>query len=422
MEFLLTVLLMVVLLLLKGFFSGSEIALVNADKIKLRHRAKLGHKGSKLAADLLRTPDILLSSTLVGTNLSTIALTTIGTLLMFEIAGDRGDIFALLIYTPLFLIFGEIVPKSVYQHKSDALTPVIIYPLRWTSLLFAPVIFVFSRAARLAARLVGAGKVEQTLSVTREQLKTLVEIAEHGSAMSAIDRGSVRRVMRFADTTVGEAMIPIAEVTALSVEDTVKTAVQLIRKRGYNRLPVHNGHSTNVTGVLTLTTWDLMAPDLMQRSLSDLVTVPLYVSQLQTIDKLLPVLRTRKDRMAIVVDEFGAAIGMITMEDIVEEVVGEIDVGYDFDEYLPKRQRTVEMIEDGVWVMDARLPISEANELLVLNLAGREFHTVGGLLMQRLRRIPEVGESIDESGYRFTVVEGSPRVVEKVRVERSPVG
>jgi len=420
MRYLLIVLLMLVLLLLKGFFSGSEIALVNADKIKLRHRAKQGHKGSRLAADLLKAPDVLLSSTLVGTNLSTIALTTIGTLLMFELASDWGDLIALLVYTPIFLIFGEIVPKSVYQHKSDQLTPIIIYPLRWTSIVFAPVIFVFSRIARLAARLVGAGKVEQTLSVTREQLKTLVEIAEHGSAMSAIDRGSVRRVMRFGDTTVGEAMIPTAEVTSLSIADNVEDAVALIRKRGYNRLPVHDGHSANITGVLTLSTWDLMDPEIMARPLTELVKPPLYVSQLQTIDKLVPVLRKRKDRMAIVVDEFGAAIGMITMEDIVEEVVGEIDVGYDFDEYLPKRQRKVEVVAEGVWVMDARLPITEANELLVLNLEGREFHTVGGLLMQRLRRIPRVGESIDESGYRFTVVEGSERVIDKVKVERGP--
>ena len=417
MDLFLSLSLMVVLLLLKGFFSGSEIALVNADKIKLRHRAKQGHKGSRLAAELLRAPDVLLSSTLVGTNLSTIALTTIGTLLMFEHFGDRGDLLALLVYTPLFLIFGEIVPKSVYQHKSDQLTPIIIYPLRWMSLLFYPVIFVFSRVARLAVRLVGAGKVEQTLSVTREQLKTLVEIAEHGSAMGAIARGSVRRVIQFADTTVGEAMIPIAEVTALSIDDSMATAIELIRKRGFNRLPVYDGNSANVTGLLTLTTWDLLEPDLAERPLVSLVKPPLYVSRLQTIDKLLPILKRREDHMALVVDEFGAAIGMITMEDIVEEVVGEIDVGYDFDEYLPRRRHTVEELGDDAWLMDARLSISEASELLLLNVEGGHFHTLAGLMMHRLRRIPSVGEYIDASGYRFTVVEATARTIEKIRVE-----
>ena len=121
--------------------------------------------------------------------------------------------------------------------------------------------------------------------------------------------------------------------------------------------------------------------------------------------------------MAIVVDEFGSAIGMITMEDILEEVVGEIDVGYDFDEYLPRRKRIFEMVDAGVYIMDSRLPISEANEALGVSLPAKEAHTIGGLLMARLRHIPTEGESIVESGYRFTVMQASERTIEKLRVE-----
>jgi len=127
---------MVVLLLLKGFFSGSEIALVNSDKIKLRHASKQANRGAELALKLLQKPEVLLSTTLVGTNISTIALTTIGTLTMIELFGAHGDFYAFLIFTPLFLILGEIVPKSVYQQKSNALTPLIIFPLRWSSWIF----------------------------------------------------------------------------------------------------------------------------------------------------------------------------------------------------------------------------------------------------------------------------------------------
>ena len=121
--------------------------------------------------------------------------------------------------------------------------------------------------------------------------------------------------------------------------------------------------------------------------------------------------------MAIVVDEFGSAVGMITMEDILEEVVGEIDVGYDFDEYLPRRKRIFEMLEEDVYLMDSRLPIWEANDILGIRLPAKEFHTLGGLVMARLRRIPNKGESIVESGYRFTVEEASERVISKLRVE-----
>jgi len=419
MDLSLAILLMIVLLLAKGFFSGSEIALVSADKIRLRHRAKQGNRGAQLAMELMKTPDILLSSTLVGTNVATTAITTLGTLIMIRLAGDQGDLWAMLLYAPLFLIFGEIVPKSIYQHKSDTLTPIIIYPLLWAGRLFYPVIFVFSRVARLAVRLVGGESKDQTISITREQLHTLVEMAEHGSAMSAFDRRSIQRVIRFADTTVAEAMIPLAEVTTISKTDSTSDAIALVRKRGYNRLPIFDGHHSNLTGIVLLTTWDLMIPDLADQPLMENEHPPLYVSPLQTIDKLLPILRAREDHMAIVVDEFGAAIGMITMEDIVEEVVGEIDVGYDFDEYVTRRKRTVEVVGGDVWLVDGRLSITETNEILGLQLQSLEFHTVGGLVMARLRRIPSEGDFVDESGYRFTVAEASARSVEKVRIERS---
>ncbi len=408
---------MVVLLLLKGFFSGSEIALVNADKIKLRHRAKQGHPGSRLALKMLHSSDVLLSTTLVGTNISTVVLTPLGTLLMIRLLGESGDVWALVVYTPLFLVLGEIVPKSVYQQKSNVLTSIIIYPLRWASFLFYPLIWVFSRVGRLAARLVGAGKTEQPLFITREQLRTLVEMAEQGEAMSAFDRGRIRRVIRFAETTIAEAMIPITEVTAINRTVSAQTAIELVRKRGYNRLPVYENGTNNIIGVVTLTTWDLMDRTLAERPLDSLIKDALYVSPLQTIDQLLPILRRRDDRMAIVVDEFGSTTGMITIEDIVEEIVGEIDVGYDFEEYLPRYKRSYEMLEEDTYLMDSRLPVSEANEILGISLATTEIHTLGGLILSRLRHIPTEGEHIVEAGYRFIVAEATPRAIVKLRVE-----
>ena len=417
MEFAIIVIVMLLLLLLKGFFSGSEIALVNSDKIKLRHEAKQGSEGARLALNLFRHPEVLLSTTLVGTNLSTIALTTIGTLLMIELVGDGGELYAFLLFTPILLILGEIVPKSIYQQKSNTLTPIIIYPLRWASYLFYPVVFIFSRLARLAARLVGAGKVDQTFFITREQLLTLVEQAEHGATLSAFDRGRIRRVIRFAETTVKEAMIPITETKVINQEATRAAAVKRVRKFGYNRLPVYEGNSNNIVGVLTLSTWDLMETGMNEQKVSDLIKQPLYVSPLETIDQLLPQLHQREDHMAVVVDEFGSAVGIITMEDIVEEVVGEIDVGYHFEEYQTRHRRTLEPLGDGCFLVDARLSIADLNEALGARIPSAEFHTVGGLLLGRLRHIPKVDECINESGFRFTVEKASARAILKVRVE-----
>ncbi|MCP4900290.1 MAG: hypothetical protein GY906_25250 [bacterium] len=172
-----------------------------------------------------------------------------------------------------------------------------------------------------------------------------------------------------------------------------------------------------VVGVLTVSTWELRDPELAERPLSELVKPARYVSLYQTVDELLPILQKDRDHIAIVVDEFGSADGVITLEDVLEEVVGEIDVGYDFEEYLPRRKRIFEMLGEEVYLMDSRLPVSEVNEVLAVDLSSKETHTIGGLVMARLRHIPLEGEFIVEAGCRFVVDSAAERTVLKLRVE-----
>ena len=421
MNLAITLFVMIVLLFLKGFFSGSEIALVNADKLKLTHRANHGHHGSQMVLRLFRTPELLLTTTLVGTNLTTVTLSAIGTLLMLQlVGGNYGDLVAFLVFTPLLLILGEIVPKSVYQEKSDIIAPIVVYPLRFFYYLFLPVVFVFSRVARMAAWLAGSGPAGHGLFITREQMRSVIEMAERGSNVDNFDRIRIRRAIRFAETTIGEAMIPIADVVAINQKRTTADVIERVQKRGYNRLPVYEGNISNVVGVVTLTTWDLMDQELPDRPLEELIKPTHYVTHYETIDQLLPVLKARHDHMAVVVDEFGSAIGIITMEDIIEEVVGDIDVGYEFEEYVPRKRRQYRLLdeEEEVYEMDARLPISEVNDVLGLHFSASEFHTVGGLVMARLRRLPREGDSIVEEGFRFRVEEATSRGATRILVER----
>lgn len=412
------ILLVVLLLLLKGFFSGSEIALVNSDKVKLTAKSNQGNQRAREVLRLFRTPDVMLGTTLVGTNIATIVLTTLVTIAFINLFGEGGDFYSFLIFTPLLLILGEIVPKSICQQKSDAFALIAIYPLRLFSIVFYPVIFLFSRLARLLARMLGGGKVEQNLFMTREQIRSVVDMTERTSSVDAFDRGRIRRVIRFGDTTVGEAMIPIAEVTAIEHNRNILRAIALVRRKGYNRLPVYKGNTGNIVGIVTLTTWDLMDRATAQRELDSFVKPAHYVIQFQTIDQLLPVLRQREDHMAVVVDEFGSAIGIITMEDIVEEVVGDIDVGYDFEEYLPRRKREVEVLGEDRYLVDSRLSVSELNDLLETNLNTKIAHTIGGYVMNQLGYIPEIGESLIERGYQFVIDERTEKAVTKIRIEK----
>lgn len=418
MEWILELLLIVFFLILKGFFSGSEIAIVNSDKLKLRHKAKIGDRGAGLVLKLFKKPDIILGTTLVGTNLATVTISTLGALIFIDLFGASGDLISVLVLTPILLVVGEVVPKSVFQQNADNIVTRIIYVLRFFSYLFYPLIFIFSRVARFATRIVGGGAEPQNMFITREELRVLLDVTETAVSPSTIDRKRIRRIIRFADTTVGEAMIPLADVVGFNKIRDMEEAVRRVMKHGYNRLPVYSGNITNVKGVLTLNTWDLMQPGLKEQPVSDYVSQALYLSPKQTLDRALPQLQARKDHMAIVVDEFGSATGILTMEDIFEEVVGEIDVGYDFDEYQPKRKIYIEHESENSHLMSGRTPISEVNDILHVSFPVEEAHTIGGLIVSRIRNIPIEGDSIEELGYRLTVLEADSRSVVKVRLER----
>jgi CBS domain containing-hemolysin-like protein len=417
-ETLLILIVMVLLLLLQGFFSGSEIALVNADKFKLRHLAAHGHKGAQRVLRMFQHPEVLLGTTLVGTNVSLVALTTLGTLLMINWFGPYGDIIAFLVYTPLFLIFGEVVPKSVYQQKADQFAPRIIIPLHFFSLLLYPVVWFFSRLARLVVRLVGVKPSRQSPFMTRDQVRMIIESAEQAANVDVFDRDRLLRAVRFAEKTVGEVMTPIAEVTMLSHHQSSSEAITMARRHGYFRLPVYKDEPGQILGVVALDIWDLMDPVLHERELSELLKPVHYVVENQPLDELLAELQQRDDHMAIVVDEYGSAIGMLTLEELLEQVLGEVvNLGYNFDTHVPRHRATIERLEGDRYRIEGRVLLSDLFEELGISAAHPHSHTIGGLMMSQLRHLPRPGESITVSGYRFTIEAVTEKSVKSIIAE-----
>lgn len=414
----------VIFLLLKGFFSGSEIAMVNSDKIRLRHMAKTGDKGAALVLKMYKTPDLLLGTTLVGTNVATVTVTTLITIIFIEAMGPSGDIISVALATPFLLILGEIVPKSIYQQKADFLVTRIVFVLRFFAWLFFPVVFVFSRVARFATRLAGGSTPVNSGFISREELRMLLETSSGADDDDGgFDAEKVARITRFSETSVGEVMTPLDEVVGISEHASMEEAVQLVLAHGYNRLPIYRGNMSNIVGILTLNSWDLMATDINRKAKADYIQEPVYVSSRQPIDRTIKTLLLRPiDFMAIVVNEFGSAIGILSMEDIFEEVVGEIDVGYDFDEYESHRSKQRIMIKElgsQEFLVDGRTPISQINEELHLNIPMEAAHTVAGLIINRLRTIPPVGSQIREESYLFTVRAVSARTIIKVHIKRA---
>ncbi len=409
--------LMVVLLALKGFFSGSEIALVNASRIKLGHAAKQGDRGARIVLEMFERPERVLTTTLIGTNVATVALTTLGTLLMIHFFGDAGDFIAFVVLTPLLLVLGEIVPKAVFQEKANEVAPRVILPLRLGFFLLWPLVFVLSSVARLASKRMGGPVAADSIFVVRDQLRAVMEMAEKGSGAEVFDRLRMERAIRFPDTTVGERMVPIGETVAVDRGASIDMLIDLASRTGSGRIPVYEGNISNVVGVVSLTPWDLMDPIIESRSLEELIRPPTYLSPQQTLDEVTTVLRQSGDKLGVVVDEFGSAIGVISMTEVFEAVVGEIELGYTWEAFTGHGQHRYETLEDGSYRIDARLSISELNDLLGLSLPATQYHTVAGLITAELRRLAHPGDVVEIEGYRFHVEEGNERAIKQVRVE-----
>jgi CBS domain containing-hemolysin-like protein len=418
MDSLLILVVMVPLMLLQGFFSGSEIALVNADKFKMKHLASNGHRGARLFMKMFQRPEVILGTTLVGTNISIVTLSTLGTLLMIRWFGDYGDVLAFLLFTPLFLVFGEVVPKSVYQQKANVLAPIVIFPLRLFSVLFYPVVFIFSRFARLAARLVGVKASHSSLFITREQVRMILEDAEQMANVDVFDRDRLIRAVRFAETTVAEVMIPIAEVTMLSHRQSTAEAISVAHKHGYFRLPVYEDEPGDILGVVVLGIWELMDPQLKTKTLEELIMPVWYVVENQPVDEILDRLQQRDDHMAIVVDEFGSARGIITLEDVLERVIGEvINIGYSFEAYVPRRKGKIEKLGKDRYRIEGRVLISDVANATGITLTDTSMHTMGGVLMSELRHLPQPGESVEIAGYRFVVETVTDKGIDSIIAE-----
>jgi putative hemolysin len=400
-----------VCLLTEGFFSGSEIAMVSADRVRLRKRAEGGDAGARLALGFLDSPERLLSTTLLGTNISVVTATSVMTLAFLNRPG--GEALAVAIMTPTFLIFAEIVPKTIFQQNADRLVGRIVYPLRAASWVFSPAIFVLGRVISGVARLL---KIERRRSlVTRDELRYLLDVEEapgsHSGTIKPAEREMIKSVLDFGDSTVYDVMVPLSEVTALPEDATIAEAAVEISDKQHTRVPVYRERVDQIVGVLMA--HDVLAAEATgkQGTVADLARPAIFVPESKPTADLLVELQQTKQHLAVVVDEYGGATGICTAEDILEEIVGEIDDEYD------KAPSTIRAEGPGLWRVQARTKIALLNEQLKVDLPeGEDYESLAGLILDKLKRIPREGEQLRLGDVTLTVVSSSDRAIEEVRL------
>jgi CBS domain containing-hemolysin-like protein len=394
-------------LLVEALFSGSEIAVVAADRLKIRQRADAGSRSSGMLVKLLGTPQRLLATTLMGTQIAIVTASVTMTLYLSERFGQgRGELYTLLALTPALVVFGEIVPKSIAQAHADRLAPALVWPLAVAARLFAPAVWVMARFTSWVARRLGLEAKHKM--VTREELELIMKSKGRGGEITEGERRMISRIFDFGDRTAYDVMVPLSSVAALDESDSVDHAVREVEDKGYTRFPVFRERIDRVVGLLHAFEV-LKAP--RDAQLGQVMQAPVYVPENQPlIDVLVELQRSRKG-MAVVVDEYGGAVGVVTIEDILEEIVGEIEDEYDTAPPAIRREA------DGAWRVRARTPIHEVNRELKLELPeGPDYETLAGLLLDQLKHIPRVGESVRLGNVLIKVTEASERAVEEVQI------
>jgi CBS domain containing-hemolysin-like protein len=401
------VLTVLLFLLLEGFLSGSEMAMVAADRKRLARFAHSGPRSARLTFRILQNPSWFLSTALVGSNLAEVANAALVTALLVGHFGPQGDLWAFLLLTPLILVFGEILPKTLFRQLADRWVLKIVPIIYVVSYILYPVVWFMSKATEGVLRILGLeGEVRPF--VTREELQLLLQSESGPTDMKPHEKTMIRRIFRFADTKVREVMIPLVNVTALEDSTTVAEAVASVRQENYSRYPVFQERIDNIIGLVH--SFDLLLAPERGQTIQPFIRPISFFPESKPIDELLLELQRKQEALAVVVDEYGGAVGIVTVEDILEEVVGEIEDEYDSARPLFRR------IGPKAFLINARMEIDHINEILKLGLPRGDYETLGGFVLNRLGRVPLTGESFRYRKMLFDVKKANERAVTEVLI------
>ncbi|MGO8946260.1 MAG: hemolysin family protein [Ktedonobacterales bacterium] len=409
----LLVILLVVSLFLAAGASAAETALTSVSRIKIRNQAEEGDPRAQRIRRMLENPQHFLSTILVVSNVSVIVASTVSTLLAISLFVQFGEIISTILLSFIVLVFCEITPKTIAVQNPETWAKRLAGPVDDLSKVLHPVIVALTFITKGLVRLVGGRTVTRGPFVTEEELRLLVEVGEEEGVLEEEEREMIHNVFELADTTVREIMVPRIDMVTIEGNAGVEEAMDLIVQGGQSRIPVYDGSIENIIGVL-------YAKDLLRilrtghqpNHVSEMVRPAYFVPESKHLDDLLRELQQQHVHMAIVVDEYGSVSGLVTIEDLVEEIIGDIQDEYDREEQL------LERISDDEYLVNAKISLDELNEELDTKLTSEDYDTLGGFVYGHLDKIPTVGDVVEAGGFTMTVMSTRGRRVTKVRLIR----
>ncbi len=418
-----------VLIALSGYFVAAEMALVSARRTALQDAADKGSAGARAALRLLDDPNRMLSAisvciTLVGFTAASLAAVTfeaplaavlrsLGVTWITPMASGVAVFLVTVAVTYVTLVLGELAPKRLALDRAARVAQAVARPVTWVAAVLTPIVWVLGRSTDLVARAMGVRGGGSAHGVSEEEIKLLVR--DQGTLLEE-EKRMIAEVLEIGDTVAREIMVPRVDVDMIEDTSSVGEALPFFRRTGFSRVPVFHDDPDSVIGIALLK--DLLEPIAEGESAGPLtqhVRPPLFVPETKPILDLLQEMRASHNHMVIVVDEHGGTAGIVTIEDIVEEIVGEITDEYDRD------HRYIEPVGPGVWVVDGRLPVEDANEDLGLSVPeSEEYDTLAGWVLTALGHIPVVGETAKIDGAELRVVAVRRRRIARLRVTARP--
>ena len=405
------IIILLILLALSAFFSSNETALMSVNKIRLRSLADEGNKRAAMALDILenQTPK-LLSAILIGNNIVNISASSLATTLAYSFGGYMVSIVTVIL-TVLILIFGEITPKNYATINSEKITLRYIPVFKFLMTIMTPVIFIINLFSRGVMRLMRVDPDAASKAMTEEELRTIVDVSHEDGVIESDEKEMIYNVFDLGDATAKDIMVPRVHVTFADVASTYDELIDIFREDKFTRLPVYKDSQNNIVGIINMK--DLLLYDKDTEFVIDnFLRKPHFTYERKSISDLLVEMKDSTFNIAIVLDEYGDMAGLITLEDILEEIVGEIH-----DEYDEKEDELVQKISDREYIIEGSMHLDDVNDHLGTELDSEDYDSLGGFIIEHLDRLPVAGdEVITEDGIRLIVEKLDKNRIEKVHV------
>lgn len=386
-----------VLLALSAFFSSAETALTTVNRIRMRTLAENGHKRAEMVIKIIEDQGKMLSAILIGNNVVNLYASSLATMLATDFFGSRAVGAATGILTLFILVFGEITPKTISTLSSESISLAyapFIYSLMW---VLTPVIFLVNQLSLLVLRLLRVDPNKKPESITEDELRTIVEVSHEEGVIQMEEKKMITNVFDFGDNLAKDIMVPRIDMKLIPVEATYDELLEVFREEKYTRFPVYEESTDNVIGIINVK--DLLLLEGKENfSIRDFLRQPLYTYEYKKAAELMVEMRKTLNNIVIVLDEYGATAGLITLEDMLEEIVGEIRDEYDEDE-----EESVVELEPRKYRVNASLKLDDLNEYLDLKLESEDYDSLGGLVIGLLDHLPEEGEEVEHEGLRMVV-------------------